>query len=661
MNRRFFPKLAASNMRRNSRTYIPYIISSMVTVAVFYILKSLSANPDLEQMYGGNTLAYMMSFGSNIAGFFAFVFLFYTNSFLVKRRKKEFGLFHILGMEKLHLARTMAWETVYVALISIAGGLILGIALDKAMYLLIAQVVRAEVPLGFFISGKTIQATAFLFAGIFFLVFLNAVRQVQMSNPMELLRAGNVGEKEPKTKWIAAIAGAACVGAGYYLAWATKDPITLVPMFFAAVVLVIIGTYLLFIAGSIALLKALRKNKAYYYKTKHFISVSGMIYRMKQNAVGLANICILSTMVLIAVSSTSTLMLDMEEIGRARYPHDFSIYAKEDSVEKSLEMFGDIRKMQKQMELEVTQDIQYPYLSFSAVREQGAFLAREPFQGADMTDIAILVFVPLEDYNAAMGTEKILGQNEILMYSNRQAFDGSALKIFDREYQVKETLDAFMGNGLIASIIINSHFIVLPDKGELQDLYEKQKEILGDRSNGIQYYYGFDVNADDGEQEAFYDAMIKACEEQEYQATVESRQGSRKDFIGLYSGFFFIGMFLGILFIMATALIIYYKQISEGFDDKERFEIMRNVGLSEQEAKSAIRSQVLTMFFLPPVLAGIHVAAAYPIMTKFLVMLNLLNVQFYMICTMVCFLVFMAMYCFIYVLTARTYFHIVSR
>ena len=418
---------------------------------------------------------------------------------------------------------------------------------------------------------------------------------------------------------------------------------------------------MLFTTGSIVLLKVLRKNEKYYYKTKHFISISGMIYRMKQNAVGLANICILSTAVLIIVSSTSSLMLGMDEISRTRYPNDFAIYANESTAERSCEGFAKVRELQKQMNLDVTQEVQYSYLSLSSVNDNGTFIVGQIDPSTDMNDIANLIFVPLDEYNDAMGTNKMLENNEIMIYSNRLSYDYPTLKVFDKDYQVKEILNEFMGNGIIASNAANSHFIVLPNKAEVQDLYKRQKEILTNDSKGIRYYYGFDVKADATKQKEFYDAIMDMYSENGYQATAESSMGEKTRFIGLYSGFFFIGIFLGILFIMATTLIIYYKQISEGFDDKERFEIMQKVGMSNKEVKSSIRSQVLTMFFLPPIIAGIHVVAAYPMITQLLVLVNLLNLQFYIACTVVCFLIFMVIYFLIYIITARTYFNIVSR
>ncbi len=661
MSKGFFPRLAAGNIRKNSKTYIPYILTCVITIAVFYIVKSLSLNPGLEKMVGAQTLMYTMSLGSWVTALFALLFLFYTNSFLIKRRKKEFGVFNILGMEKRHLAKTMAWESIYVALAGLTGGLILGIALDKVMFLVITKVIGGEISLGFFISGQAVKSTIILFIVVFFLIFLNAVRQIHLSNPIELLRDGQAGEKEPKTKWLMTGIGATCLGIGYYLALTVENPLTSLLVFFVAVVLVIIGTYLLFTAGSIALLKLLRKNKKYYYKTRHFISVSGMIYRMKQNAVGLANICILSTMVLVMISSTSSMMLGMEDIIHTRYPNDFVIYSDEGSQERSQETFEKIRSLQSHKNLKVTNEIQYTYLAFSSIQDKDTFQVTRSGSLMVMDSITNLIFVPLSDYNTVMGTQEILEEGEILLYSNRQDFEYPVLKVFDKEYRVKKKLDEFLGNGILAANAASSQFLVVRDMEEIQDLYVKQKEALTDIASEYRYFYGFDTDASKEEQSEFYAAMKQLLADVGFQGSAESRFDARTSFIGLYGGLFFIGIFLGVLFIMAAVLIIYYKQISEGYDDKERFEIMQTVGMSHQEVKASIHSQVLTVFFLPLIVAGIHVAAAFPMISRILVLLNLMNTRLYITCTCVCFLVFAVMYILIYFLTARVYYRIVKR
>lgn len=661
MSKGFFPKLAAGNIRKNGKTYFPYILTCIMTVAIFYLVKSLSLNPGLEKMVGAQTLVYTMFLGSCVTALFAFIFLFYTNSFLIKRRKKEFGVFNILGMEKRHLAKTLAWESLYVALIGLGGGLIVGMALDKVMFLIITKAIGGEISLGFFVSGEAIGTTVILFAAIFLLIFLNTVRQIHVSNPIDLLREGHAGEKEPKSKWLMTLLGLACVGVGYYMALTVENPISSIFTFFLAVVLVILGTYMLFTAGSIALLKLLRKNKKYYYRTKHFTSVSGMIYRMKQNAVGLANICILSTMVLVMISSTSSLMLGMEDIIHTRYPNDFMVYSNEGSKERSEETFDKIRTLQTEEDLNVTGELQYTYLAFSSIEDGDTFQVSHGDSLMDIDSITNLIFVPLSDYNATMGTNKTLEDGEILLYSNRKSFHYPVLKVFDKEYSVKEKLDEFPGNGVMAANVANSQFIVVRDMEEINDLYEKQKEALTDIANECRYFYGFDTDASKEEQSDFYTALMDLLAENEFQGSAESRFDARTSFLGLYGGFFFIGIFLGVLFIMATVLIIYYKQISEGYDDKERFNIMQKVGMSHQEVKASIRSQVLTVFFLPLIVAGIHVAVAFPLISKLLALLNLRNTGLYIACTGVCFLVFAAMYVLVYLLTAKTYYKIVSQ
>ena len=661
MNNRFFPKLAASNIKKNGKAYIPYILSCVMTVAMFYIVKSLSYNPGLKNMVGSNTMMTMMSMCSVMIALFAIIFLFYTNSFLVKRRKKEFGVFNILGMEKSHIAKTMAWENFYVTLISIAGGLVIGIALDKAMFLLIAQVLNEEISLGFFISDKAIISTVVMFCIIFLLILLNSIRQIQTANPIELLTAGNAGEREPKTKWVLTILGLLSLGTGYYIALAIKNPLTALVYFFFAVILVIIGTYMLFTAGSIALLKILRKNKKYYYKTKHFTSISGMIYRMKQNAVGLANICILSTAVLVMVSSTSSLMLGMQDVIVTRYPDDFIVYSNETSEERAYESFDAIRELQEEQNLNVTSEREYRYLVFPAFINGDTFEVTRDANFSSLGNLNNLIFVSLSDYNRVMGTDKTLAEDEILIYSDRLQFDYPTLKIFDREYSVKEKIDEFIGNGLIVAVAANTQFIVLPDGTDIEELYALQKEALSDGASEIQYYYVFNSDADEETQRAFYRTLLEDYVGHGYEGTIESKADSRSEFVGLYGGFFFIGIFLGILFIMATVLIIYYKQISEGYDDKQRYEIMQKVGMTHQEIKNSIHSQVLTVFFLPLIVAGIHIAVAFPIITKLLALLNLLNVQLFLTCTVVCYVVFAVMYLLIYLLTARTYYKIVSK
>lgn len=657
MTKFFYSRLAVSNIKKNYRTYLPFIFTCILTIAMYYIMKSLSLNPGIKNMAGSETIAYIMMLGSWIVALFSVIFLFYTNSFLVKKRKKEFGVFNILGMEKRHLSRVLAWETVYVMFLSLAAGLGFGIALDKAMFLLIGKVLGVDVILGFFVSVKALASTCILFAVIFVIMLGNAVCQIQISDPVELLRAGNTGEKEPRTKWLLAFAGAACIGVGYYLSVTTKDPVSSILVFFIAVVLVIIGTYMLFTAGSIAFLKLLRKNKRYYYKTNHFTSIAGMIYRMKQNAVGLANICILSTMVLVMVSSTTCMMIGMDDVIKTRYPHDFSIYLQ---TEESGEAVDVMRALQKEQGFSVTYEQQYQFLQFAAFREGDSFSVGSEDTLSAIQTITTLFFVPLSDYNAITGKHKTLEEGEVFVYPCRQTFDASVFELFGKEYQVAEILDSLIGNGSQAANINGYYGIVVPDLEEMNRICQQQAKINTEWPSQIRIMYEFDSDASPDQQNAFYEELLEIYEQHGFTIYMESREQSRTNFISLYGGLFFIGIFLGILFVMATVLIIYYKQISEGYDDKERFTIMQNVGMSHAEVRASIHSQVLTVFFLPLIMAGIHLLAAFPLISKLLALMNFINTRLYILCTMCSFFVFAVLYILIYLLTARTYYRIVS-
>lgn len=661
MKMSFYPKLAAGNMKKNARTYVPYMLTCIITVAMYYIVKSLSQNPGVKEMIGGGYLSELMFIGSHVVALFAVIFLFYTNSFLVKRRKKEFGVFNILGMEKRHLAWVLGWETAYLALGSLVLGLLLGIIMDKAMYLLVGKIIGGGVPLGFFVSARVIGQTVQIFAVIFLLICINAIRQVHVADPIALLQAGNAGEKEPSTRWLLALAGLVSVGGGYYIAVTVSDPVASLLLFFVAVVLVIIGTYLLFTAGSIALLKILRKNRKYYYRTRHFVSVSGMIYRMKQNAVGLANICVLSTMVLVMVSTTTSLMIGMEDVVRERYPADIMVYFKGDAPQGNQAYIEAIRALQRERGLAVKNEMAYLYLGLSASHEYKYEESHEIGVTSALDYMDELFLITLDDYNAVMKERKTLEEGEVMVYSNRTSYDLPVFKLLGREYRVAEKLDSFVGNGQYSANMSNTIYIVVPDREALLEIYDAQRELLGENARSIRQVYGFDMDADEEEQNAFYNDLLDCMAQNGISAVTEARAEAKSSFISLYGGLFFIGVFLGVLFVMATVLIIYYKQISEGYDDRERFSIMQKVGMSRDEVKSAIHSQVVTVFFLPLIVAGIHVTAAFPLISKLLVLMQLTNTKLFIACTGACFLVFAVMYVFVYNLTARTYYRIVSR
>ncbi len=656
MSKLFYPRLAITNIKNNSKTYIPYILTCIGTIMMYYIMHSLSTDEALRGMYGGTYTKEMLILGTYVIAIFAAIFLMYTNSFLMKRRKKEFGLFNILGMEKKHISRIMFYETLFIAVLSLLVGILCGILFSKLVLLLLLKILNFDVRFGFKLSVTAINATLILFGAIYIIILLNNFRQIHLSKPIELLKGGQTGEKEPKTKWLLSIIGFVTLGAGYYIAIAAKNPIAAMTLFFVAVILVIIGTFCLFTAGSIMILKILRKNKKYYYKTKHFISVSGMIYRMKQNAAGLANICILSTMVLVMISSTVSLYIGMEDIVRTRYPRNIMLTCRvyETGIKESYNKIID--ETLEKHNLELKNKVDYRFISFSSKIDKSEIILTDEIS---YNNSRLIFVVPLEDYNDLIDDKIELKDNEVLMYSNRDAFIGDNINILGKDYSIKEHLQEFFNDGSSGMNVLSSHYIITNDMNMMDNLLVEVNKVDKRFETNMEYYLGFDLDANQDENMAVYNDLIDRFNQEGITYSIDSSAGAKEEFYGIYGGLFFLGIFLGLLFIMATVLIMYYKQISEGYDDKERFEIMQKVGMSHSEIKGSIRSQVLTVFFLPIITAAIHIAFAFPIITRVLAIINLTNTSLFAICTIASILIFTIFYAIVYSLTAKTYYKIV--
>lgn len=666
MNKLFYARLAANNIKKNRQIYIPYIITCTITIAFYYIMKSLSLNGGLSDLIGAATISYTLGLGCRVIIIFSLIFLFYTNSFLMKRREKEFGLFHILGMEKKHLMSVIGIETIYIALLALGLGFIFGIALDKVMYLFILRIMDTDISLGFYISKEAVISTVIIYGAIFFLIYLNTIRKLKSSKPVELLRGGHVGEKEPRANWFLALLGVISLGAGYYTAVTVKNPVTALSVFFVAVILVILGTYLLFTAGSIALLKILRANKRYYYQTKHFIGISGMLYRMKQNAVGLANICILSTMVLVMVSSTSSLMIGMNDLIKSRYPYDLTVYSSKENNEAVDYSAVDsmVSRILTENGLTEKEKVNYRCLIFSAIDLGDRFTIQENENLALIDNVCNLAIITLEDYNRITGENCTLNDDEIMVYSNRIKMESDNFILDDYQFKIVKKLDDFMGNGILASNIASTHFIVVNSSEVINNLYQWQKSVYGENASEVRYCYGINVDGTDEMKIHVYEDItdqLNAMETDGFWGYVECRAGAKTSFYALYGGLFFIGIFLGLLFTVAAILMIYYKQITEGYYDRDRYVIMQNVGLSQKEVKASIHSQILTVFFLPLITAGIHIIFAYPVIEKILAILNLNNSSLYIYCTIGCFVVFALLYVAVYLWTAKLYYSIVRK
>ena len=665
MNKGMYTKLAITNIKNNRQFYFPYLLTGIITVAMFYIMCALESNPGIQSMPGAKDLGLILRLGIGVIGIFAVIFLFYTNSFIIKRRKKELGIYNILGMEKRHIAKILSKEAFFTAIIAIGGGLVTGVLFHKLACMLLYRMIGFNGGITFSFSKKGVMITAILFAIVYLLTYIYDLFQVQLANPIELLQSGNKGEREPKTKTIMAVLGVLCLGTGYFIAITTKNPIKALTLFFVAVILVIIGTYLLFTAGSIALLKILRRNKGYYYQTKHFTSVSGMIYRMKQNAVGLANICILSTMVLVAVSTTVSLYVGIEDIMKERYPNEINISAYYDTGAPAEDSIAPIvEKSVKESGRKIRHEEDYLELYFAAIKDQGQYsLDKEKVKTAG-DRVSGFVVLTREDCKKKYNEEiPELAENEVALFTIKKT-DMDTLVLENRSYHVKE-IKQFQNTEdfeTIADMMDEYYYVIVNDVQDMERLWQLQKDIYQENSSSISRQVRLDIDGDSEQKKECFENIKTALgpEQAKARILIDSRQSSLDEFYQIYGGFLFLGLFLGILFLMITVLIIFYKQISEGYDDKERFSIMEKVGMSNDEVKATIRSQVRTVFFLPILMAAIHVGMAFPMIKRLLSLFGLSNTALFAGCMAGTILVFALIYLLVFLKTSKTYYKIVG-
>ena len=663
MGKLFFPKMAAGNLVRNRRFEFPYLLTGLITVAMFYNMTFLTFHEELKNMPGGATIPTIMNLGTMVVGLFAVIFLLYTNTFLMKRRHKEIGLYNILGMSKRHIAVVMLWETVYTCLITVVGGLLLGILLSKLMLLLLYKILFFSVSFGFMVSWKSVGITAVLFVAIYLVALLLNLLHVHLSKPVELLKGGSVGEKEPKTKVLLAILGVVTLGAGYYIAITTESPLEALMLFFLAVILVIIGTYCLFTAGSIAFLKAMKKRKNYYYQAKHFIGISGMLYRMKQNAVGLANICILSTMVLVMISTCVCLYIGTGDALNAMYPHDI-IYSQswQDSGNRSKEEVRvQIQEALDKAGMEPTHVQEVDQLTtVNSMPEEATLGGVDPNAGVmDLSNTVTTLVVTAEGYRQMTGNTLNLAPGEAAIYTTESQGEWEQISFLGLSFSIKTWLPeapAITVEGYSERYI----FLVVADDAAMEAVYQQQMLDGGGLASNIYWEYSLDFDGVSKEEMLqLYQTLRSSVLSDTGDNTLSCRDAQEVDFYSLYGSFLFLGLFLGALFLMATVLIIYYKQISEGYEDKERFAIMEKVGMSQQQVRTAIRSQVRMVFFLPLLGALIHLAASFKMISKLMAALGLQNIPLFALCCAGTVAAFAVGYFIIYHLTARTYYKIV--
>ncbi len=669
----FYPKLAASGIRKNKRMFIPFILTCTGMVMMFYIIMFLAVSNVLDSLIGAETLRQIFALGSWVIAVFAAIFLFYTNSFLIRRRKKEFGLYNILGMGKRNIARLLFWETLIIAVISIGAGLVAGIAFSKFAELGMVNIMHGDVNYNLSISFLAIKRSVQVFGVIFLLLLLHSIRQVRFASAISLMRSENTGEKPHKGNLVIGILGILLLAAAYYLAVTIKDPITAIFTFFAAVIMVIVGTYLVMISGSVLFCRLLQKKKNYYYKPNHFVSVSSMVYRMKRNGAGLASICILATMVLVMMASTACLYFGQESSIRERYPRDINmVFHFSDSSDLSDTHIQGLKEgldeELKSRDITMGNDYCYRSIHISGVLK-GNTVQLNKFDATDiLTQMRLIYFVPLSDYNNMVDANETLEDGEALIYTYRGSYDNDTIAIGDYvTFKIKRHLDDFLSNGDSAMNMLDSIAIVVPDYESVLQKMINTADFKGDQLLQLRWEYHFDTTLTPDEQISLYNDL---CEKVTDSATkeqlgyksvyIESQENERADFYGLFGALFYIGIILSLVFILAAVLIIYYKQISEGYEDQSRFEIMQKVGMTKRDIRKTINSQLLTVFFLPLLFAVMHIAFAFPIIRKLLLCFNLNNVPLFAVTTAISIVVFALFYTIVYRLTSNVYYKIVS-
>ena len=670
MKKRLYPRLAWQGICKNGKIYFPYLAAGIFVVMVFYLIGFLSSDPVVRKMDGGEQMQIVLSLGTVVMGIFSVIFLFYTNSFLMKRRKKELGLYHVLGMGRRNIGIVLIWENLMTGGISLGAGLLGGILFSKVGQLAMIYLLEGEVNFSFSVNIEILFLTLKVYGVIFFLILIYGILQIFRTKPLDLLKSESLGECPPKANLLTAILGIVLLAGAYFMSITVKEPVAIVWLFFVAVIMVIGATYLLFMAGSVTLCKILKKNKKYYYKTNHFVSLSSMMFRMKRNGAGLASICILSTMVLVMVSGTVSLFLGTEDSLRSRYPRNLVVNTpslEEGAVSQVSQIVeGALKKYGVQEE----NVLHYRQLVMSGMVEGNQVILdyanKGEFSYTEYENVRQIIVVPVEDYNRIMGTDVTLDRQEILVCNTKSGFkeDYQELTLEGLgTWKIKDQVD-FVDNGVDAMQIIPTTYLFVSDESVMEEMYQSYPKA-GEEFE-FWNYYGTDLDCSDETQSLIAEEITAGLQNLGDQdpaftgTTVECVGIERMDFYSMYAGLFFLGILLGIVFLLGMVLIMYYKQVSEGYEDQGRFEILQKVGMTKKDIKKSINSQVLTVFFMPLIWAGIHTAFAFPMIYRLLQLFSLHNMWLLIGITGGCFLGFGLVYVLMYILTSRSYYKIVS-
>ena len=670
-----YPKIAADGIRKNGRLYIPYFITCILMVALFYIMHMLGFSGLLKNFEGASTARDMLKLGTYIMAIFGTIFLFYTQSTLVKGRLKEFGLYSVLGMNRRNIGRIIFFETLISWLIALSGGFVVGIGLSKLAELGFSKLIAADVSYNFNLSVSSIVTTIIVYSFIFLLIFLNAVRRVRFASTINLIHAGKSGEKPPKANWVIGILGFVILASGYYIAIKIKQPLSALIWFFIAVILTIIGTYLVLIAGSVLFCRILQKNKKYYYKTNHFVSVSSMAYRMKRNGASLASICILLTMILVMISSTSALYINREETLMNHYQRHINAYASKSGYEKEyIELTERLKKGIDERTKEYgavakNETYFFNYCLYGYYENSCLNLDVNPMEKIttiDYDNVAQVYFFDVEAYNRLTGSDESLSDRKVLAVVDGKIDVGDELKIGKETFDVVKRADNTKSKlrNAVSTNVVSTIYVIVEDVDKVASLYKDYKDPKGSPMLTWYWIYDFDIDMDAEHQielgSKLNSFMHDELSSKHFTNYCDSREYQRNDFVKTFGGLFFLGILLSIIFLVSCVLIIYYKQISEGFEDQSRFGIMQKVGMTKENIKKSINSQMLTVFLIPIIFACMHLAAVLPIIHKLLLLFGHNNMPLLLSCAGVCVLICGVFYAVIYKFTSNAYYKIVS-
>lgn len=673
-----YPKLAWQGIRKNAETYLPYLLMGILMVGVSYIMNYLTRPALMGALSMGGTTLMVLQMGKIVISVFSVIFLYYCNSFLIRRRMKEFGLYNILGMGKGNIARVMLWETLLTALLVFAGGLLLGLSLSRLVEMALINLLHADytVPMELFYPDG-VTWVLLLFGGIYVLILLANLLRMRLSNPVALLKSENTGEKPPKANWFFGLIGLLILLSAYYVAAVSQSPLEALIFFFIAVLMVIVATYLLLVSGSVTLCRMLRRNKRYYYQTRHFISVSAMAYRMKRNGAGMATICILCTMVLVILTSTVCLYGGTDSMVDAICPQDINLTIGLEARDGE-ENWKRLDAMQ-QMALDVTEEMG---LTPENITSQRALVATGKVQNGDygiITDadslkanVLELTVYPLSVYEQATGETVTLADRELLYASFKTNEAFSSMSFYGSAPYRMIRAEKELPKRLLSADYRSAWGCLVVFTNDAEAFRSEITALVGEKSgeammmDRLALHFDLDSEADTDTQEK----LVKALRSEAMKSTgkdfygmsslsVDTRALCRRDYLSLFGGLFFLGMVLGPLFSIAAVLIMYYKQICEGYEDAERFAVMRKVGLTDAEIRRSVNSQVLTVFFAPLLMAGLHMMFAMPMIRLILGAFGLHNDSLFYGIGIGCYVVFAVIYALMYLLTSRRYYRIV--